>query len=44
MIEIYFYGGPGYRPLLIREGWQFAQLNLMPELRSAAIHRVERQT
>jgi hypothetical protein len=42
MIETYFHCGPGYCPHLIREGWQVAQLNYLPELHRTFIHRVER--
>jgi hypothetical protein len=42
MIETLFHCGPGYSPHLIRDGWQVAQLNYLPELHWAAIHRVER--
>lgn len=30
MIAIYSYDGEGYEPLLIRDGWQVAQLNYVP--------------
>jgi ureidoglycolate hydrolase len=41
-LERYFHSGPGYRPLVIRDGWQVAQLNYMPELAAEAIGQVER--
>ena len=41
-IERYFHEGPGYEPFLIRDGWQVAQLNFLPELRPEAIRRIER--
>jgi len=41
-IETYFHAGPGYEPLLIREGWQVAQLNFAPELAAREIRRLER--
>ncbi|MEO8117055.1 MAG: hypothetical protein ABI653_05345 [Bacteroidota bacterium] len=31
LIETYRYDGSGYNPFLIKEGWQVAQLNYMPE-------------
>jgi ureidoglycolate hydrolase len=42
MIESYFHDGLGYNPFLIREGWQVAQLNHLPELAPQAIRRIER--
>ena len=33
--------GEGFQPLLIRSGWQVAQLNFMPLLQAEAIRRVE---
>lgn len=41
-IEEYSYAGPGFRPILIRDGWQIGHLNFMPALRPGAIDRVER--
>ena len=41
-IEQYGHSGPGYKPVLIREGWQIGHLNFAPELRAEAIDRVER--
>jgi hypothetical protein len=42
MIESYFHDGLGYNPFLIRDGWQVAQLNFLPDFAPEAIHRVER--
>lgn len=42
LIETYFHAGRGYEPLLVRAGWQVAQLNFLPEQRAAQIARVER--
>jgi len=42
VIETYLHAGPGYNPFLIRDGWQVAQLNYMPELQATDIRRVER--
>jgi len=42
MIETYVHRGKGYNPFLIRDGWQVAQLNYMPEQRASAIHKVDR--
>jgi hypothetical protein len=42
LIESYFHDGLGYNPFLIRDGWQVAQLNFLPELAPDAIRRVER--
>jgi hypothetical protein len=42
MIETYFHDGLGYNPFLIRDGWQVAQLNFLPDFAPEAIHRVER--
>ena len=41
-IEQYGHSDPGYKPILIREGWQIGHLNFAPELRAEAIDRVER--
>lgn len=40
MIETYFHAGPGYKPFLIRDSWQEAQLNYQPDLRAPCIQRV----
>ncbi len=42
LIESYYHEGPGYKPFLIREGWQVAQLNYLPRLDPPEIRRVER--
>lgn len=31
LIETYYHEGPGYNPFFIRDNWQVAQLNFMPE-------------
>jgi len=41
-IETYFHKGDGYNPFLIKENWQVAQLNFMPDNGFDAIDRVER--
>jgi len=42
IIEQYYNSDPGYKPILIRDGWQVGHLNFMPELRPEAIDRLER--
>jgi ureidoglycolate hydrolase len=42
MIEQYFNADAGYKPILIRDGWQIGHLNFMPALRPDAIDRLER--
>ncbi|WP_242202033.1 sugar porter family MFS transporter [Aestuariivivens insulae] len=42
MIETYYTNGQGYSPFLIREGWQVAQLNFMPEQDIKNITRLDR--
>lgn len=42
MIETYYHSGEGYNPFLIRNGWQVAQLNYMPEVEPGNITKVER--
>jgi mannose-6-phosphate isomerase-like protein (cupin superfamily) len=42
VIEQYYNSDCGYKPILIREGFQVGHLNFMPELRPEAIDRVER--
>ena len=42
MIERRFHRGPGYKPFLIREGWQVAPLNYLPERRAGEVRKVER--
>lgn len=43
-IESFFYTGEGYKPFLIRDGWQVAQLNFLPgheprNIRKMEVHR-----
>ena len=40
-IEQYGHPGPGYKPILLREGWQIGHLNFAPEFSAEAIDRVE---
>jgi hypothetical protein len=42
LIETYRYDGSGYNPFLIREGWQVAQLNYMPEQDLLQITKMDR--
>lgn len=42
LIETYRYEGSGYHPFLIREGWQVAQLNYMPEQDLLNITKMDR--
>lgn len=42
LIETYRYEGSGYNPFLIREGWQVAQLNYMPEQDLSNITKMDR--
>lgn len=42
LIETYRYDGSGYNPFLIREGWQVAQLNYMPEQDLLNITKMDR--
>lgn len=42
MIENHQYEGPGFKPLLISEGWQVAHLNFLKDLGFDKISRVER--
>ena len=42
LIETYRYDGNGYNPFLIREGWQVAQLNHMPEQDLSNITKMDR--
>lgn len=42
IIEVFDYEDAGYRPLLIRPGWQIARLNYMTELSAKSLRRVER--
>lgn len=41
MIEVYHIKEKGYHPFLIREGWQVAQLNYMPELEIENIAKLD---
>jgi len=41
-IQSYHNPDPGYKPILINEGWQIGHLNFMPELRADVIDRIER--
>lgn len=42
LIETYRFDGSGYNPFLIREGWQVAQLNYMPEQDLLNITKMDR--
>jgi len=42
LIETYRYEESGYNPFLIREGWQVAQLNYMPEQDLLNITKMDR--
>ena|ERR1035437_7012240 len=42
MIEQYSNSEPGYKPILIRDGWQVGHLNSMPQLDAESITQVER--
>ncbi|HET7114948.1 MAG TPA: hypothetical protein VFI29_00555 [Hanamia sp.] len=42
LIETYRHEGSGYNPFLIREGWQVAQLNYMPEQDLLNISKMDR--
>ncbi len=42
LIETYRYDGSGYKPFLIKEGWQVAQLNYLPEQHLLAIAKMDR--
>lgn len=41
LIEQYLIGDNGYHPFLIRDGWQVAQLNYMPEQEIGNIKKLE---
>lgn len=41
IIETYYHDGEGYNPFFIREHWQVAQLNYLPELGMQAIKKME---
>lgn len=40
-IETYYHEGEGYNPFFIRDHWQVAQLNYLPELGMQAIKKME---
>jgi ureidoglycolate hydrolase len=42
IIEIYRQEGPGYNPFLVRDGWQVAQLNHLPEQDLYGIVKMDR--
>ncbi len=42
LIEKYRYDGSGYSPFLIKDGWQVAQLNYMPEQDLLNINKMDR--
>lgn len=42
LIETYSQAAEGYHPLLIRAGWQVAQLNYLPGLRISALRQMDR--
>lgn len=44
LIETYTYGGEGYDPYLIRDGWQVAKLNYMPGQGLADIIKIDQHT
>ena len=41
IIETYYHEGEGYNPFFIRDNWQVAQLNYLPELGMQAIKKME---
>lgn len=41
IIETYYHDGEGYNPFFIRDHWQVAQLNYLPELGMQAIKKME---
>ena len=41
IIETYYHDGDGYNPFFIRDHWQVAQLNYLPELGMQAIKKME---
>jgi mannose-6-phosphate isomerase-like protein (cupin superfamily) len=41
-IQSYFHPFEGFKPLIIQDDWQVAQLNYAPELAGSAIRQVER--
>lgn len=42
LIETYSHGSEGYNPFLIRDGWQVAQLNYMPEQAAGGIVKMDK--
>lgn len=42
IVETYHHKGAGYNPFFIKENWQVAQLNYMPELGFHAIEKLEK--
>ena len=40
-IETYYHDKEGYNPFFIRDNWQVAQLNYMPEQGLVAIHKMD---
>jgi len=41
LIETYYYEGIGYNPFFIRDNWQVAQLNFMPEQGLDSIRKMD---
>jgi mannose-6-phosphate isomerase-like protein (cupin superfamily) len=41
IIETYYHDGEGYNPFFIRDHWQVAQLNYLPELGMQSIKKME---
>jgi ureidoglycolate hydrolase len=41
-VNIFYFQGPGFKPLLVSAGWQVAQLNDCEELHSDTVNRIER--
>ena len=44
ILEDYYYEGSGYRPLILTDNWQVAQLNYMPELAPEALDKLDQHT
>lgn len=44
VIETYYHDGDGYNPFFIKDHWQVAQLNYLPELGMQAISKMEMHT
>jgi len=42
IVETYYHEGAGYNPFFIKDNWQVAQLNYMPELGFQSIDRMEK--